>query len=54
MNSAPTAEPPAPAAQAAPAETPGLGDKAVVILFLVGVALLGLISLVDLLSNVFR
>ncbi len=49
---APPAHPPAPPVTSdAPA---GFGDKAVVILFLIGVALFGLISLVDMLSNLFR
>jgi hypothetical protein len=49
-DSSPAAHAPAPAAEA----PMGVGDKAVVILFLIGVTLFGLISLVDLLSNLFR
>ena len=54
MNTAPE---PAPVNRPTPAatETPiGLGDKLVVILFLIGLALFGLVSLVDLMSNLFR
>jgi hypothetical protein len=52
-----TTSDPAPANAPPPAatETPiGLGDKMVVILFLIGLALFGLISLVDLMRNLFH
>ena len=47
--------PPAAAAETAPAAMRlGWGDRVVVIAFLIGLGLLGFISLVDLLANLFR
>jgi hypothetical protein len=47
--------PPAVAAETAPAETSlKWGDRVVVIAFPIGLALLGFISLVDMLANLFR
>jgi hypothetical protein len=51
-DTAPPSSPPPPVAAADPPI--GWGDKLVVILFLTGVALFGLISLVDLMRNAFR